>query len=226
MTTALQIIDRAYSLLGYKAAGDALSADDAQYGLDALNSMIDAWNTSDFNIVSVNEVVATVSTQSATVGTGLNFDTVRPTGIQAGAFSRINGVDYPLYEIDREQYERISVKTIVSSFPQYFYYDGNTDIARVWFYPIPVSPVEIHLPVNVYLTEFADTATNYSLVKGYRKALEYSLAEELSPGIKPLDPMIVKTAANARKAIRRTNVNVPELNSTIPNPRLNFYVGL
>jgi hypothetical protein len=226
MTTALQIIDRAYALLGYKAAGEALSADDAQYGLDALNSMIDSWNTQGYFIVSVNEVTATVSGQSATVGTGLNFDTVRPTNINSGAFTRINGVDYPLYEINREQYERITVKTITSTFPQYFYYDGNTDTARVWFFPVPISPVEIHLPCDVYLTQFADTGTQYSLVPGYKKALEYSLAEELAPGIKPLDPMIARTAANARRAIRRTNVNIPELNANIPNPRLNFYIGL
>lgn len=226
MTTALQIIDRAYSLLGFKAAGEALSADDAQYGLDALNSMIDSWNTQQYFIVTVNEVTAMVSGQSATIGTGQTFNTVRPTAIEASAFSRINGVDYPLYEIDREQYERISVKTVVSTFPQYFYYDGNTDTARIWLYPVPVSPVEIHLPCNVYLTEFADLGTSYSLVKGYKKALEYSLAEELAPGIKPLDPMVVRTAANARRAIRRTNVDVPQLNANIPNPRLNFYVGL
>ena len=39
MTTALQIIDRAYSLLGYKAAGEVLSSDDANYGLEALNAI-------------------------------------------------------------------------------------------------------------------------------------------------------------------------------------------
>ena len=45
MTTALQIIDRAYALLGYKPAGEVLSADDADYGLQALNAMLDGWNT-------------------------------------------------------------------------------------------------------------------------------------------------------------------------------------
>ena len=45
MTTALTIINRAYALLGYKAAGEALSGDDAQAGLDALNVLIDSWNT-------------------------------------------------------------------------------------------------------------------------------------------------------------------------------------
>ena len=226
MTTALQIIDRAYSLLGYKAAGEPLSGDDTEYALDALNSMIDGWNTQQNFIVTVNEVIANVSTQSATIGTGLNFDTVRPTGIENGTFARLNGVDYPLMEIDREQYERITLKTVYSTFPQYFYYDGNTDIARVWFYPVPAGAVEIHLPCSVYLTQFADTSTDYALVPGYKKALEYSLAEELAPGVRDLPASVARGAINARRAIRRTNVNVPQMNVNLPNVRFNIYSGL
>ena len=224
MTTALQIIERAYSLLGFKAAGEPLSADDADYALEALNSMLDGWNTQSGFIVTVNEVVATVSSQSATIGTGLDFDTVRPTSIEGGAFSRLNGVDYPMMEIDREQYERITLKTVSSTFPQYFYYDGDTTTARVWFYPVPPG-VEVHLPCAVYLTQFADLSTDYTLVPGYKVALEYSLAEELAPGIKDLNPMISRKAMNARRAIRRTNVVVPQMNVNLPNVRFNIFSG-
>lgn len=226
MTTALTIIERAYSLLGYKDPGEALSGADADYALNALNSMIDGWNTQPNFIISVNEVTANVSSQSATIGTGLTFDTVRPTAIENGAFARLNGVDYPLIEIDREQYERITLKTVQSTFPQYFYYDGNTDTARVWFYPVPSGAVEIHLPCAVYLTQFADLATVYTLVPGYKLALEYSLAEELAPGIKDLSMAVVRKAANARRAIRRTNVDVPQMNVNLPNVRFNIYSGL
>ena len=226
MTTALQIIDRAYSILGYKAAGEVLSGDDSQYALDILNGMIDGWNTQPHFIVTVNEVVANVSSQSATIGTGLNFDTVRPTSINNGAFARLNGVDYALTEIDREQYERITLKTVQSTFPQYFYYDGNTDTARVWFYPVPSASVEVHLPCAVYLTQFADLSTEYELVPGYKVALEYSLAEELAPGVKDLPMSVIRKAANARRAIRRTNVNVPQMNVNLPNVRFNIYSGL
>jgi len=225
MTTALQIIDRAYSLLGYKAAGEPLSGDDTEYALDALNSMIDGWNTQSNFIVTVNEITANVSGQSATIGTGLDFNAVRPTRIEGGAFARLNGVDYPLEELDREQYERITLKTVQSTFPQYFYYDGSTDTARVYFYPVPPVAVEIHLPCAVYLTQFADTSTDYTLVPGYKKALEYSLAEELAPGIRDLPASVLRGAINARRAIRRTNVVVPQMNVNLRNLRFNIYSG-
>lgn len=226
MTTALQIIDRAYSLLGYKAAGEVLSSDDANYGLEALNAMLDGWQTQSMYIVSKGAVVATISGTSATVGPGMIFDTPRPVRIEDGSFSRLNGVDYDVTEIDRETYASISLKTVRSSFPQYFYYDGNMPTANLFFYPAPVAGVEFHLAVQTQLTAFANLATDYPLAPGYLKALQYSLAEELAPGIKEVPMSLMRIAANARRAIRRTNVDVPLLDSGVQNARFNIYSGL
>lgn len=226
MTTALQIIDRAYSLLGYKAAGEVLSSDDANYGLEALNAMLDGWQTQSMYIVSKGAVVATISGTSATVGPGMIFDTPRPVRIEDGSFSRLNGVDYDVTEIDRETYASISLKTVSSTFPQYIYYDGNMPTANLFFYPAPVAGVEFHLAVQTQLTAFANLATDYKLAPGYAKALQYSLAEELAPGIKEVPMSLMRIAANARRAIRRTNVDVPLLDSGVQNARFNIYSGL
>jgi len=226
MTTALQIIDRAYSLLGYKAAGEVLSAADAAYALDALNVMLDGWNTQRLFIVSVDEVVATISTVSATVGTGQIFNTARPVDVENGSFTRIAGLDYPVKWVDRETYAGIILKTDEATFPQYAYYDGNMPVGNIYFYPIPNASVEFHLAVQVQLVAFADLATEYTLAPGYMKALQYSLAEELSPGVKELPASVVRGAANARRAIRRTNVNVAQLDSGIINARFNIDAGL
>lgn len=226
MTTALDIIERAYSLLGYKAAGEPLSADDAAYGLSALNSMIDSWNTQRLYIVTVDEVVANVSGQTATVGPGMTFNTARPIEIEDGAFSRINGIDYSIEWVDRVTYERIALKTVTSSFPQYAYYDQELPTGKVYFYPVPAGSIEVHLPMQVQLTSFASLTTDLTMAPGYGRALAYSLAEELAPGLKPLDPLIARTAFIARRAIRRTNVDVPLLNADLRNVRFNIYSGL
>lgn len=226
MANALQIIDRAYALLGYKAAGEALSSADAEYALEALNAMLDGWNTQRMCIVSVNEVVGTVSAVSATVGPGLTFDTPRPVAVEDTSFTRIGSLDYPVKWIDRETYEAISLKTVQSTFPQYAYYDANMPTANIYFYPVPNAPVEFHLALQVQLSEFADLTTDYPLAPGYLKALQYSLAEELAPGVKEVPLSVVRTAQNARRAIRRTNVDVAQLDSGIINARFNIYTGL
>lgn len=226
MTTAADIIDRAYSLLGHKAAGEPLSGDDADYALGALNGMIDAWNTQRLFIVTVSEVVATTSGQTATIGPGMTFNTDRPVDVENGAFSRLAGIDYSIEWIDRVTYERIPFKTVAASFPQYAYYDAEYPTGTIYFYPVPSTALEIHIPVQVQLLTFATLATDVFLVPGYKRALEYSLAEELAPGLRPLDPQIARGAHLARRAIRRTNVDVPLLNADLRNVRFNIYSGL
>lgn len=223
--TALMLIDRAYALLGFKAAGEPLSADDAEYGRLVLNTMLDGWNTQPMSVVSVGEAVASISGTSATVGPGQVFDIERPARLEAGSFSRLNGIDYPVKEIDRETYSRLSLKTVQGYTPQYIYYDANMPAATVFFYPQPLAGIEFHLAVQTQLTEFPSVTTECILAPGYRKAIEYSLAEELAPGIKELPVTVLRAAANARRAIRRTNVNVPLLDSGIKNARFNVYSG-
>jgi hypothetical protein len=96
----------------------------------------------------------------------------------------------------------------------------------VYFYPVPSAAVEVHLPLQVPLSGFDNLASIISLMPGYDRALVYSLAEELAPGIRPLDPQIVKTAFLARRAIRHTNVDVPLMNADLRNVRFNIYSGL
>ena len=226
MTKAREIISRAYRLIGAVKPGDAMPEAHYQDGLDALNAMLDGWNTQRLFIVSIEDVVGTVSGVSATVGPGLTFDTVRPVAVENGSFTRMNGIDYPVKWIDRETYADISLKTVASTYPQYAYYDANMPTATVYFYPAPNGPVEFHLALQVQLTAFADLETDYPLAPGYLKALQYSLAEELAPGVKELPMTVMRAAANARRAIRRTNVTIPQLDSGIINARFNIYSGL
>lgn len=224
--SAGSIIDRAYSLLGHKAAGEPLSGDDADYALGVLNGLIDSWNTQRLFIVTVSEVVATVSGVSATIGTGQQFDIGRPIDVETGAFARLAGIDYPIEWIDRVTYERLTLKTVSSTFPQYAYYNQDLQIGTIYFYPAPSAAIEVHIPLQVQLDAFADQSTKYVLAPGYKRALEYTLAEELAPGLRPIDPQIVRTAQIARRAIRRTNVDVPLMNPDLRNVRFNVYSGL
>lgn len=224
MTTALQIIDRAYSLLGYKAAGEVLSADDAEYGRNALNAMLDSWNTQALTIVSVQEVVASVTGSPVAVGLGLAVNIERPVRMEQGAFVRVAGVDYPLTWIDRERFNAIAQKAVASTIPEFAYYDAAAPAGNIYLWPYSSAPIALHLQVQTPLAQVADVAAEYSLAPGYRKAIEYSLAEELAPGIKEAPLSVVRTAANARRAIRRTNVRVPLLSVGCGMPS-NIFVG-
>ena len=226
MTTALSIINRAYSVIGFKAAGETLSGEDSSEALDALNSLIDSWNTQRLLIPTVDEVIGSVTGASATVGPGLVFNTPNPVDIEAGGFARIGGIDYPIELIDRQTYAGLAVKTVSSTFPQYAYFDKGNPTSTVYFYPAPSGAVTIYLPFQVQLSAFVDLTTDYKLLPGYQLALQLSLAEELAMGIRDVPALVARKASNARRVIRRSNVDVPLLNVMPRGVRFNIYSGL
>ncbi|MEY4344845.1 MAG: hypothetical protein RL032_677, partial [Pseudomonadota bacterium] len=78
MTTAASIIDRAYTVLGYKDPAEALNGQDTNYALSVLNDLINAWNTQTLYIYTMTEVVATASGLPITIGPGQTINTPRP----------------------------------------------------------------------------------------------------------------------------------------------------
>lgn len=227
MANATDLINRAYSLIGFKDPGEALSASDADYALNVLNDMIDSWNTQRLFIYTITEVVATVSGLPITIGPGMAISTARPVTMESGSFARILGLDYPITWIDNEQYQAIPIKSLSTSIPQYGFYDGGNPMGNIYLWPYQTTATELHLMVRSQLGAFADLITDVPLVQGYALALQYSLAEELAVGVREISPLLVRKAAAARRAIRHSNVGVPLLQLGGPqgSPLARFLAG-
>jgi hypothetical protein len=228
MTTALQIIDKAYTVLGYKSPTDVLSGQDTSYALGMLNDLIDSWNTQSLYIYTTTSVVATASGNPITIGPGQTINTARPVRLPNGSFARIGGMDYPITWIDTEQYQSILLKNTASTIPIYGFYDGGAPTGNLFFWPYQTTATEYHILVQTQLTEWPTLATDVNLTQGYRRALTYSLAEELAPGFTEVPAVVARNAMNARRAIRQANAVVPVLkfadNGTSPIAR--FIAGV
>ena len=228
MTTATQIIERAYTVLGYKDPAEALGGQDANYALSVLNDLIDSWNTQTLYIYTTTEVVATTFGKPITIGPAQTIATPRPVRLLAGSFARISGIDYPITWLETEQYQSITLKDTASTIPIYGFYDGNAPTGNVYFWPYQTTATEYHILVETQLSQWATLATDVTLTPGYNRALIYSLAEELAPGLRDPSPLVLKNAANARRAIRQANAVVPVLkyadNGTSPIAR--FIAGV
>lgn len=210
MTTAQQIVSRAAELIGYKDADEALSGNDAANFLGALNSLVGTWNTQRLYIVTTADVSATVAASPVAIGVGQTLATARPVRIESG-YVRQNGVDYPLEWLTAAEYDAIAAKDVSTTLPTSAYYAPNVPNGAIYLYPVPSAPVELHVRVMAQLSEFANLATDYDLAPGYKRALEYSLAEELAPGRRPLDAQIARAAMNARRAIKVANFEPVQL---------------
>lgn len=229
MPTALVLINRAAEILGYKDPAETLDGNDATNFLGVLNDMVDSWNTQRMFILSVLDVSQSVSGLPITIGSGGTINVARPVRMENGAFIRSQGVDYGITWVDRVSYDAIVMKSQPGTLACYGYYEPAMPLGKIYLWPYSSTAVELHLQLQVQLTEFADlTDTNYTLAPGYRKAIEYSLAEELSPGRRPLSEKAQRIAAASRRAIRRTNVEIPQQGfmPTGPSPYAAFIAGL
>lgn len=209
MTTARQLLTGALKSIGVLDPVEAISPEDAADGLDVLNDIIDAWNNDRLYIFTTSEVVASFAGISATIGPGMQVNTPRPIGIES-AFFRRGGIDYPLEIIQKPRYDSITLKMTATNFPELLYYDGGMPSGNLFLYPVASGVTEYHITILQQLTAFADLDTDYALPQGYRRALRYTVAEEMAPlhGREP-SPTVVRVAAGSRRAIRRAQEAAP-----------------
>jgi len=207
--TALDIIKRAMRIMGAIGQNETPTTSEANDGLTALNEMIDSWNTDRTFIYSVVESIAqAVSGQATyTVATGGNFDVTRPVKIDS-AFIRLNSVDYPLQQINSQDYNSIPFKGN-ESFPHYFYYDAAFPTGNITFYGTPTVG-EFHIFTYQQISVFPNLTSSTVMPQGYLRALAYGLAQDLSTeyGIS-LSPEAMKTGTEALANIRA--INIPDL---------------
>jgi hypothetical protein len=152
MTTARDIITRALEDVGVVGVGQTPLAEDVNYGLTRLNSMIGQFNRRRWLVFHTKDVVCqTTGNAVYTVGVGADFNVPRPDKLENGCFFRqyTNGgptgggdfnsdfnndfstgngqsqyaVDYPLTLIEaREDYNKIALKGM-GSWPSFVFYD-------------------------------------------------------------------------------------------------------
>lgn len=199
MTTALQIINRGAEIIGYKDPEETLSGSDASNFLGVLNSLVDSWALNRLFVYAVTELTQTVSGNGITIGSGGTIDTTRPVAIPAGGFFRDGTTDHQFEMVSRDQYAAAIDKDSTTPWPQFCYYEPSLPTGKLYFYPALAGSGELHLPAEQRLASFAALATDYTLAPGYKRALEYSLAEELFPN--RVTPKIQQLASSARRAI-------------------------
>ncbi|MGR3525068.1 MAG: hypothetical protein ACU0CT_03600 [Paracoccaceae bacterium] len=111
MATISKIIDRAYRKLGVKAADEALTADQLEAGLDALNELVTGWqlhgiNVSIYDMRSTDEFPLAPRFEEAVIymlASRLSPEYVVPAGFDYDGFLRLiqaQFVEIPTSSVD------------------------------------------------------------------------------------------------------------------------------
>lgn len=212
--TALEMIRRALRLLGVYSSAEVLSAEEAADGLSALNSMIDSWSNESLLMYSHSLDVVSLTTGLAqyTLGATGTVVTNRPTQVLPASYINYNGVSTPIAPLTLEQYTSIAYKSLTGSVPSVMLFEADYPNATLTLYPAPVAGCTLNLWSIKPLSGFASVGTTVSLPPGYEDAIVFNLAVMLAPEFEAQpSPLVLKTAAVSKKAIKRTNTAVPVL---------------
>lgn len=212
MTTANSLIDEALLAIGQLAEGETPSPETAQSALRRLNSMVDSMNNESLTIYQIQDEVFTLpaNTTTRTIGIGGQFNTVWPVKILDSTFVRdpVNapGVDFDVAIINNAEYSGIPVKSVTGPYPQVIYYDRAYPLGTLYFWPVPVNSLSLHLSTWKPLHSFPGLTTALSLPPGYEEMLTFNLAVRLAPSFGVNASQEVRQiASESKRNLKRVN---------------------
>jgi hypothetical protein len=217
MPSATEIITKALKIAGVLGESETASSGQAADGLVSLNDLLDSWSTDETYIYTIqNETFPLVDgVNSYTIGVGGDFNTVRPVIIDSVVVN-LNGVSYPVKQINSQDYADIAYKANNTGIPEFFYCDFAYPLATIYLYGAPSADLTISIGRTQQLTTFADLTTQYTFPPGYNRLLNYGLAMEISPeyGVK-MSPEAQFIASEAKANVRNRNLPDPVMKTEV-----------
>ena len=233
-TTAGDQINAALRLIGMLAEGETPSANTSQDALNALNQMIDSWNTERLTVFSTQDQVFTWTPNqiSRTLGPTGNFVGNRPVLLEDSTYFKdpTNGISFGIKLINQQQYNGIAVKTVTSTYPQVMWVNMNYPNIDMYVYPVPTKALEWHFVSVTELNQPAVLATNLTFPPGYLRCFKYNLACEIATefGVEP-PPNVARIAMTSKRNLKR--INNPDDIMSLPysivgtRQRFNIFAG-
>ena len=238
MATALDQIKAALRLIGQLAEGEEPTPQTAQDALNAMNQMLDSWNTerlSVFNTIDqtflwpAGEIQRHLGPTGASIG---GFDGIRPILLDDSTYYRDpqTNVSFGIKFINQQQYDGIAVKTVTSTYPQVMWINMEYPNIQMTVYPKPTRLLEWHFISVQELDQPATLNTNLTFPPGYLRAFKYNLAMEIANefGVEPM-PQVVRIAMTSKRNLKR--INNPDDIMSMPyslvatRQRFNIYAG-
>lgn len=206
MTTARDIVKGALRKISAMGIGQSLQAEEANDALILLNVMLSSLSVQGDLVYSETQesFALTGGDGEYTIGSGGDFDTVRPTRIDAVTVTQ-GDVDYSLNKIDKVAYSQISQKDIGGISGSY-YYDAGYPLGTIRLYTVPEGVTTIKIYSEKPLAQFADLDAVFSMPQEYESMLIYNLAVWIAPEYeREAPPTVSRVAKQTLTAIRAQN---------------------
>jgi len=195
-------------LIGAISSSETPAADESSDALEALNLMLGSWGASRFLSASTGKVTkAMTGAASYTIGSGGDIDTTRPTALYVVTYT-YGGIDYNVKVIDYADYQKIGLKTVSGTIPDFVALKPDNPLSTIYLYPIPTT--------GTLTLDNIRPATDLTLVDDlpyppeWIRAIKYNLAIEIAPeyGL-TVAPELAMLAEQSKAIVMRSMVSVP-----------------
>lgn len=215
MTTATQIINRAYRMAGVLASGETPGAEMANDGLVYLNGVLDALSNENLAIYTdVLDELPLTGADSYTYGPNGDLNESRPQTVNY-VFYRLNNLDYPVQIITSDQYNSIAIKTLNTSIPTCVFINPDFPVLTVNVWP-QSSNGSLFFNSKKPLANLSSLTTALSMPNGYERLLVLMMAVEIMPEFGIENAQLFQMAMKAKSDIKRTNARPSVLNVNLP----------
>lgn len=214
MTTANDLITRAFRRGRVIGKDQVPAADEAADALSELNDLLDTWwidKVMVFHIL-VEQFAFVAGQQSYTMGTGGNFNTTRPAKVVPGSRYTLSGVDRQLALLtERKQWDEIPYKALQAP-PQVLFVDEGYPLATLYFYPAPDQAYAVYINSLARLQNIASLVTAIALPPGFNSLIVNGLAIALCPeyGLEA-PPSVVRQFNRTYRLLSLMNYEMPVL---------------
>lgn len=184
MTTGQNIVDGALRQISSITPGETTDGGEAANALVVINRLLAAfsmeWGL--INVITVESFPLVVGQTSYTIGSGGNFNTVRPDTIfNQWLFDSISGIRYPIKLLSDNEYNSITLNTI-QSIPKGIYYDPQYPLGIIYIYPTSsLTTYQLNLESYKPMAQFATLNSSMNLPGEYFEELVLLAADELAP---------------------------------------------
>jgi hypothetical protein len=220
MTTPRDIIKASLRKLRAVAAGETPKAEEYSDGLEALNQMIASFSAEKIYIfaVTMESFNLAAGTGSYTIGSGGDFDTVRPKEI-TGAFIRDSGgLDYPVKPRPMDEYRKIPDKSAAGR-PRRLFYNPTAPLGTIYTYPVADAVEALWLFSLKAIADALTQTETLTLPPEYEEFLVYNLAIRIAPEYgREVPPAVAAVAGQTMDAIMNMNAvaNVANVSLDLP----------
>lgn len=216
--TIQELLESAFKKIGLYGRGVTLSAEDLNDGIEILNDMLIEWGIEEFlHSTITNESFALIAGQgSYAIGSGADFDTVRPIKILS-AFVRENNEDKELKVFTgREEYDQKIDKTAASDRPTKLHYLRSTPNGEILLTPIPNAVNTLIINSRKPFSSYSDGLDVIDLPDEYLTAIKFNLSVVIAEDFQlPIAATVVRKAGILKSQIETLNLKVPMLDSRI-----------